>query len=148
SFELRARLNKLAPTVAWDWKPFFAAVRSAIPWIPASEAGGKPSRGMEMKIDEVVRIINTTDAGVLSYDLRPEHRADLEAIFSNQLDDRPPQRVVHRLGYSWINGALANAGFLDVKTKKGIWLGNDIGAGWRQVHVPVATAGKSSEATT
>src|SRR5262245_54876459 len=26
SFELRARLNKLAPTVVWDWKPFFASV--------------------------------------------------------------------------------------------------------------------------
>jgi hypothetical protein len=148
SFELRARLNKLAPSVAWDWKPFFAAVKSAIPWIPDHEADGKPSREMEMKIDDVVRIINTTDAGVLSYDLRPEHRADLEAIFADQLHNRSPQNVVHRLGYSWINGALAKAGFLDVKTKKGTWLGNDIGAGWRQVHVPVATGGKSSEATT
>jgi hypothetical protein len=149
SFELRARLNKLGPTVAWDWKPFFAAVKSVIPWIPDHESDGKTtSREKEMKIDEILMITNTTNAGVFSYDLRPEHRADLEAIFAHQLQNRPPQNVVHRLGYSWINGALAKAGFLDLKTRKGIWLGNDIGAGWRQVHVPVATSGKSSEAMT
>src|SRR5262249_8830229 len=87
SFELCACLNKLAPTVAWDWKPFFAAVRSAIPRIPEHESDGKmPSKEREMKVDDVLRITNTTDAGVLTFDLKPEHRADLEDIFIKQLD--------------------------------------------------------------
>jgi hypothetical protein len=149
SFELRARLNKLGPTVAWDWNPFYAEVRSAIPWIPEHEADGRtPSKEREMKINEVLAITHTSDAGVLTFDLRPEHRADLQSIFADQLQNRAPQNVMHRLGYSWVNGALAHAGFLDLKSRKGIWLGNDIGAGWRQVHVPVGTGGKSSEAVT
>jgi len=55
---------------------------------------------------------------------------------------------MHRLGYSYVNGALAAAGFFDPKSKKGIWYANDLGGGWKQFHVPVATNGKSSVAMT
>jgi|SRR5882724_782118 len=141
SFELRSRLNKLAPSIAWDWKPFRAAVASAVPSIPAG-----PWR--EMNIYGLLAITATSDSGVLSFDLQPKHRADLTSIFSDQLQDLAARACMRRLGYSYVNGALAAAGFFAPKTKKGIWYANDLGGGWPQFHVPVATKGKSSAATT
>jgi hypothetical protein len=140
SYELRARLNALAPTVAWDWNPFFSAVRSAVPLI----ANGQER---EMNIDEILRITATTDAGVLSFDFTNDHLKDLKTIVSDQNSNVAPKKVMHRLGYSYVNGALAAAGFFDGRT--GIWLANDFPPNqWRQFHVPVATGGKSSEAMT
>jgi hypothetical protein len=123
SFELCTRVNKLAPTIVWDWKPFFASVESAIPSIP----NGNWRR---MKLDEILR--NTaSDAGVLRFGFTRQHCADLRAIFADQNQD----------------GALAAGGFL-LETKKGIWYANDLGGGWRQFYVPVATGGRSSVAMT
>jgi peptidoglycan hydrolase-like protein with peptidoglycan-binding domain len=140
SFELRFRLNKLAPNIVWDWKPFFASVASATPSIP-------DGAWKKMKIDEILRITATSDSGVLRFDLTKQHRADLNAIFANQNQDWAAQACMHRLGYSYVNGALAAAGF-DPKTKEGIWYANDLGGGWPQFLVPVATNGKSSVAMT
>jgi hypothetical protein len=141
SFELRSRLNKLAPSIAWDWKPFRASVAAAIPSI--SDGPWK-----QMKIYELLAITATSDSGVLSFDLQRQHRADLKAIFADQLQDRAARACMRRLGYSYVNGALAAAGFLDLHAKKGIWYANDLGGGWPQFHVPVATKGKSSAAMT
>jgi hypothetical protein len=77
SFELRARLNKLGLTVASDWTPFLTAVRSAVPWITDGEE-------REMKISEAMAF-NTSDSGAITFDLRENHRADLEAVFEHQL---------------------------------------------------------------
>ena len=140
SFELRSRLNKLAPTILWDWRPFFASVASAIPSIPDGD-------WKKMKINEIM-ISAASDSGVFSFDLRRRHRADLNAIFADQLQDWAARACMHRLGYSYVNGALAAAGFFDPKSKKGIWYANDLGGGWKQFHVPVATKGKSSAAMT
>jgi hypothetical protein len=141
SFELRSRLNKLAPTIAWDWKPFHAAVASAVPSIPVGP-------WQKMKINELLAITATSDAGVLSFDLKREHRSDLAAIVADQWSDKWASACMRRLGYSYVNGALAAAGFLDLKTRNGIWYANDLGGGWPQFHVPVATKGKSSAAMT
>jgi hypothetical protein len=139
TFELRSRLNKLAPTVLWDWKPFYAAVAAAVPSI-SNGAWNK------INISETLRISASTAAGVLTYDIRPRHLVDLEAIFKYQFQDVAARASMHRLGYSYVNGALAAAGFFDPKTRNGIWYANDLGGGWPQFHVPVATGGKSSAA--
>jgi hypothetical protein len=141
SFELRYRLNKLKPTIVWDWKPFFASVASAVPSIPDGP-------WKKMKIDEILRITSTSASGVLRFDFTKQHHADLNAIFANQLQDWAARACMRRLGYSYVNGALAAAGFFDPKTKKGIWYANDLSGGWPQFHVPVATSGKSSAAMT
>jgi hypothetical protein len=141
SFELPSRLNKLAPTVAWNWEPFYSSVMSAVPSIP----DGKEKK---MKVNEVVRITGTSDTGVLSFDLSQQHLSDLERIFMDQNQNDSPRTVIHRLGYAWINGALAAAGLLDLNTRKGIWYATDIGGGWSKFFADVATNGKSSSATT
>ena len=141
SFELRSRLNKLAPTVAWDWKPFYASVASSVPSIPVGP-------WQKMKVNDLLAITATSDAGVLSFDLKREHRSDLAAIVKDQFTDKWASACMRRLGYSYVNGALAAAGFLDLKTRNGIWYANDLGGGWPQFYVPVATKGKSSAAMT
>jgi len=107
-----------------------------------------PEYQKKMKINEILMITPTSDSGVLSFDLKKQHRADLNAIFADQLQDWAARACMHRLGYSYVNGALAAAGFLDLGAKNGIWYANDLGGGWPQFHVPVATRGKSSAAMT
>jgi hypothetical protein len=114
---------------------------SAVPSIP-------DGKEIKMKVNEVVRITGTSDTGVLSFDLSQQHLSDLERIFMDQNQNDSPRTVIHRLGYGWINGALAAAGFLDLNTKKGIWYATDIGGGWSKFFADVATNGKSSSATT
>jgi hypothetical protein len=99
-----------------------------------------------MKIDEILRITATSDSGVLKFDFTQQHRADLNAIFADQLQDWAARACMRRLGYSYVNGALAAGGFF--KSGKGIWYANDLGGGWKQFHVPVDTGGKSSSAMT
>jgi hypothetical protein len=149
SFELVSRVNKLAPSfpggsprdfLANVQKAFGPSIASAIPWIPNGEwrkvkfdAALTPTRGV---------------SGIYTVKLSPVHRANLETIVANQLQDWAARACMRRLGYSYVNGALAAAGFLDLKTKKGIWYANDLGGGWPQFHVPVDTKGKSSVAMT
>jgi hypothetical protein len=143
SFELRSRINKLAPTILSDeeWKTLLNTVASATPSIPAGP-------WQKMKITEVLVVTEIRDTGVLKFDFRQKHRADLNAIFADQLQDWAARACMHRLGYSYVNGALAAAGFFEPKSKRGIWYATDLGGGWSQFHVPVDTKGKSSAAMT
>lgn len=149
SFELVSRVNKLAPSFpggrprdffAKVQKAFGTSIASAVPWIP---------HGEWRKVKFEAALTATQDAsGAWTVKLSRQHRADLEAIFARQLQDATARACMHRLGYSYVNGALAAAGFLDLKSKKGIWYANDLGGGWKQFYVPVATSGKSSVAMT
>jgi hypothetical protein len=81
------------------------------------------------------------------------HRSDLERVFSDQNNNVHVRRCIRRLGYSYVDGAMAAGGFLGTDSnldtfKKGIWMANDIGGGWPQFFVPVQTHGKSSMAAT
>lgn len=149
SFELVSRVNKLAtsfpggsPTNFFDnvKKAFGTSIASAIPWIPNGER-------RKVKFREALTP-TLGGSGVYTVKLSTQHRADLERIFADQLKDDWAIACMHRLGYSYVNGALAAAGFLDAKFKNGIWYANDLGGGWKQFHVPVVTKGKSSAAMT
>ena len=155
SFELVARVNKLAPTLtATSPADFFSKVsgsfaqevRSSVPFIP-------PGDWREVKFAEVLAA--TEDApGKYSVRMRKTpHRDDLVDIFARQRSDDGARNCVRRLGFSYVNGALAAGGFLSVKNKSGIWLATDYLAdgvpdGWPFVYVPVSTGGRSSVAMT
>jgi hypothetical protein len=149
SFELRAQVNRVAGAVtatgakdlfAKVKKEFDAAVAAAIPAIKAGE-------WRRARFDQALAA-TAGSGGALTVDLGRQHRKDLESIFINQRQNLGARRCIHRLGYSWINGALAAGGFFDVAAKRGIWLATDFGGGWSQFHVPVSTGGTSSVAMT
>jgi len=149
SFEMVARVNKLATHLLPGGKPeeffrnlqlaFGDDIAVAIPWIPEG-------KWKTVKFDQVLTATRGM-SGVYKVKLNETHRKHLETIVINQMQDWAARNCMHRLGYSYVNGALAAGGFLYDSTK-GIWYGTDLGGGWEQVHVPVDTGGTSSAAMT
>ena len=150
SFELVSRVNNLAPSFLPGGSPtaflanvqhvFGPSIASAVPSIPDGE-------WRKVKFDATL-VPTRGGSGVYKVKLSSQHLSDLNAIVANQLQDWAARNCMRRLGYSYVNGALAAGGFFDPKSKKGIWYANDLGGGWKQFHVPVATNGKSSTAMT
>ncbi|KUL46057.1 hypothetical protein ADL22_11130 [Streptomyces sp. NRRL F-4489] len=56
--------------------------------------------------------------------------------------------TIQALGYSWINGLLANAGLFDPATNQGIWLAGTFKGAFPAVRVPSVNDGPSAQATT
>lgn len=148
SFELVARVNALAPSItAATPAEFFDKVRrdfsrkveSAVPRI-------LPGPWRKVAFDQA---LTATPAGPDRYSvsLSAQHDTDLRSIVSHQRQNDGARNCVHRLGYSYVNGALDAAGFFDAATETGIWWATDYG-GWRDFNVPVSTNGTSSAAMT
>ena len=147
SFELMSRVNELGPRFLPGGSPeafldnvrlaFGPSITSAVPSIPAGE-------WRNVKFGATL-VPKRRGSGVYTVEL---DTTDLKDIFADQNQDRAARACMRRLGYSYVNGALAAAGLFDPKAKKGIWYANDLGGGWPQFYVPVATGGKSSAAMT
>jgi hypothetical protein len=158
SFELVARVNKLAPFVKPGTGPdpvkdFFTGVAHNLHKEIASRVDFIPAgKWQEVAYAEVLTATRGT-SGTYSVALRKDHREDLERIFSHQNQDDAARGCVRRLGFSYVNGALDAAGFLSVKHKTGVWMATDylpdgVAHGWPSQYVPVSTGGKSSVAMT
>jgi hypothetical protein len=145
SFELVARTNVLAPTIqANDPNDFFRQVKLA--WdAPIAAAVPAITSGAWQKVSFDQALVATGQGNKrFKVAIHPQQRTDLDTFFSNQLNSAAASRCMHRLGYSYVNGALAAGGFFDSVDQ--IWVASDFGGGWSQFLVPVATNGKSSEA--
>ena len=149
SFQLAARVNVLAPTIAAnDAAAFFAEVdRAFSARIAAAVPSIPPGEWRKVRFKEVLAATRGAD-GTFTVALGASHRADLERTVSDQNQNASATACIRRLGYSYINGALAAGGFFDSSTKEKLWFANDFGGGWPQFHVPVATGGASSVAMT
>lgn len=156
SFELVARVNKLAPLInASSEKDFFAKVNQDF---DAKIAASLPliTAGPWRKVKFAEALKATPDgSGTFNVKLSTAHRAHLESIFANQRQNTGATECMHRLGFSYVNGALKAGGFLSLISKQGIWMASDFisddppGAdNWRSFHMPVSTSGTSSLAMT
>jgi hypothetical protein len=148
TFELLLRVNVLALSItATTPVEFFDKVKrdyarkieNAVPKIP-------PGDWRKVAFD---KILTVAPNGVDQYrvTLSADHDTDLRNVFIHQRQNEAANRCMHRLGYSYVNGALDAAGFFDASSETGIWMATDYGD-WRDFHVPVATGGTSSAATT
>jgi hypothetical protein len=156
SFELVARVNALAPGItANSVSDFFAKVAqefdakiaSAVPSITAG-----PWR--KVQFDKALTATPGA-AGKYSVKMSQRHDQDLRSIFSNQLQNDGARECMHRLGFSYVNGALAAAGFLGLAAPNGIWMATDYikdvppdPGNWRSFEVPVVTGTSSAAMTT
>jgi hypothetical protein len=156
SFELVARVNKLAPLItAGSANDFFAKVKQDFDGKVAN-AVPQITPGPWRKVQFDGALTATANAsGVFSVTMSDRHLQDLDSIFSNQNQNTGARECIRRLGFSYHNGALAAAGFLGLVTEHGIWLASDFisddppaPGNWRSFHVPVSTNGTSSVAMT
>ncbi len=149
SFELVAQVNRLAPTLLpGSEEEFFKQVKQAFDGeIQASIPFINEGPWRKVKYAEVLKTI-PDGSGRYSVTLTDKHRSALEKIVSDPYKDDYAADCMHRLGYSYVNGFSAAAGFFDISTKQGIWLASDYKGEWKGFHVPVATNGESSEAMT
>jgi hypothetical protein len=156
SFELVSRVNEMAPLItACSAAEFFVKVRkefsgkieNAVPQI-------KP--GVWRKVNFKEALTATSDAsGVFRVSLSTGHDQDLRSIFSNQNQNLGALNCMHRLGFSYVNGALDAAGFFGITSQTGIWMATDYipdnppsADNWPSFNIPVATNGTSSAAMT
>jgi hypothetical protein len=156
SFELVARVNKLAPRItAGSASDFFVKVNQdfeskiakAVPKIPS---------GAWRKVQFDKALTATADAsGTFRVTMSPRHDQDLRSIFLNQNQNVGAQECMHRLGFSYVNGALEAAGFFGLVAQTGIWMATDYikddppdPGNWPSFDVPVVTNGTSSAAMT
>jgi hypothetical protein len=156
SFELVSRVNELAPLItAGSAAEFFVKVRK--------EFSGKIENSVPQINPGVWRKVNfkealtaTSDAsGVFRVSLSTRHDQDLRSIFSNQNQNLGARNCMHRLGFSYVNGALDAAGFFGITSQTGIWMATDYipdnppsADNWPSFNIPVATNGTSSAAMT
>jgi len=156
SFELVARVNKVAPLLTAGSAPeFFAKVKQTFDGkIAGAVPDITPGAWRKTKFDAALTATASV-AGVFSVRMSDLHRRDLESIFFDQLQNAGARDCIHRLGFSYINGALAAAGFFGPVTQLGIWLATDFISdnppgpdNWPSFYVPVSTGGKSSAAMT
>jgi hypothetical protein len=156
SFALVARVNEVAPGIsATNANDFFSQLEQAMGAdIAASVPQIKPGVWQQVKWGEA--LIATPDAsGEFSVTMSPRHEQDLRSIFANQNQNNGARECMHRLGFSFVNGAMDAAGFFGVVTETGIWMATDYvidnppGAGnWPSFNIPVVTNGTSSAAMT
>jgi len=156
SFELVARVNELAKQItAGSAMDFFTKVNqdfdhkiaNAVPKIT-------PGPWRKAQFDKALAATPTAQ-GKFQVALSTEHDKDLRTIFALQNQNVGARECIHRLGFSYVNGALAAAGFLGLESETGIWMATDFvednppGPGnWRSFNVPVVTNGTSSAAMT
>jgi hypothetical protein len=156
SFELVARVNTLAPSItATSANDFFAKVNQDFdPKIANAVPAITPGPWRKVKFAQALAA--TAQApGEFRVTMHQTHDRELRKIFSDPNNNRWTVNCMHRLGFSYVNGALAAAGFLGLVTDTGIWMATDYvednlpGPGnWRSFHIPVATNGTSSAAMT
>jgi hypothetical protein len=156
SFELVARVNTLAPLItAGSAKDFFGKVGQVFdPKI--ANAVPKITPGPWRKVQFDGALVATADAsGAFRVTMSPLHDQDLRSIFLDQNQNVGARECMHRLGFSYVNGALEAAGLLGLVTETGIWMATDYvddnppGPGnWRSFNIPVVTNGTSSAAMT
>jgi hypothetical protein len=146
SFELVARVNAIAPSiVATTEADFFAELDKRFgPTI----AGAIPNitSGAWQKVTWAQALRALPTGGGFTVQMHPTHRADIERIFANQNQNDAARDSMHRLGYSYVDGALAAAGFYGAQTQRGVWMATDYisddpaGPGnWRSFNIPVVT---------
>ena len=77
------------------------------------------------------------------------------AVFQNNMrqmivpsDNNAASGCIQALGYSWINGVLASAGFFDPATNTGIWLAGTFTVAFPRVRVTSVNDGPVAQATT
>ena len=147
SFDLVAAVNRLASTLpagadvlAAAKARFAADIGAAVPGLPYG-----PWRSVTYGETLAVAAPGTGPRVSLS----TRHSQELVSIVANQGQNVGAQRCVRRLGFSYVNGSAAAGGFLDVATRRGIWMASDFivdgsGSGWPSFYAPVLPAGKSS----
>jgi hypothetical protein len=148
SFELRERVRTLAPNItAANGTDFLAEVAKAFqPGIDSAIARVPAGARRRVKFGEVLTA--TPSGSGFDVDFTKKHLDDLRKTFSSQGQNTTPNNCILRLGFSYINGALLNGGFLDLSAKKGIWLGGMFGSRvWDPVFFPTANGGASSQCT-
>ena len=74
--------------------------------------------------------------------------ADLMRLMIVQSDNEAAAQCIQRLGYSWINGALASAGFFNSDSQRGIWLAGTFTGSETYVRIMSDNHGLSAQATT
>jgi hypothetical protein len=157
SFELVARVNAVAPSItAATEADFFAelekrfgpTVAGAIPTITA---------GPWTKVSWSQALRAVPSGGGFKVEMNPTHQAAIERIFADQNQNDAARDSMHRLGFSFVNGALAAAGLYGTQTQRGIWMATDYIVdnppgqnNWRSFNIPVVTGngGTSSAAMT
>lgn len=126
SFELVARVNKLAPLItAGSVRDFFVKVNQDFePKIANAVPKITPGPWRKVQFDKA--LMATTDAsGTFRVTMSPRHDQDLRSIFLDQNQNVGAQECMHRLGFSYVNGALEAAGFLGLVAQTGIWMATD-----------------------
>jgi hypothetical protein len=156
SFELVARVNKVAPLItAGNANDFFVKVTQAFESKIAS-AVPKITAGPWRKVQFDKALTATADAsGKFTVAMSQQHDQHLRSIFADQNQNVGARECMHRLGFSYVNGALEAAGFLGLVTEKGIWMATDYikddppePGNWPSFNLPVVTNGTSSAAMT
>jgi hypothetical protein len=155
SFQLVAEINKMrwllrAPSEAGFFaglgRAFDAKIAAAVPTI---------SPGFWRRVS-YRKMLKATPEGADTYTvaLSDEQQADLTRMFAEQDDNAPATRSIRRLGFSYLNGALAAGKFLDLRTANGIWLATDFvkdskpsPPAFPSFKIPVTSGGKTSAGT-
>jgi hypothetical protein len=120
AFRLREsviNVEKFVP--AKDRKEFFAKVTDG--WRPAVEAAASSRRPDFPKLDQIFALTGPLD---FNGDFRKQ-LTDMVQLSKNEA----AAECIHRLGYQYINGALAAAGLFDSAGSGGLWVGGDYVSG-------------------
>jgi hypothetical protein len=76
--------------------------------------------------DATFTVKDGADGTSVTVDLADDVKASVSAVFVTGGNTNPPAgKLVHALGYGYLNGALKAAGFIDAGSKTGVWLAGD-----------------------
>jgi hypothetical protein len=98
-----ASLSQIESTLRKEWKQ---EMKAAIP----RSAGDFP---------DITAIFANAN-----FDFKPAFWQDLDAMMKKS-DNRAAGRCIHRIGYDYVNGALAHGGLFSAADKSGFWLAGD-----------------------
>lgn len=157
SFELVARVKAVAPSIAATTEAdFFAELeRTFGPTIAGAIPDITTGPWTKVSWSQVLRVVPSGSG--FTVEMHPTHLADITRIFADQNQNTAARDSMHRLGFSYVNGALAAAGLYGPQTKRGIWMATDYVTddppgqnNWRSFNIPVVTGngGTSSAAMT
>lgn len=156
SFALVARINEVAPDIsATSTRDFFVKLEQEL-GAQIADAVPQVSSGVWQRVKWSEALSAAKDASdQFSVTMSTRHEQDLKSILANQRQNDGARECMHRLGFSFVNGALDAAGFFGVVSETGIWMATDYvidnppGTGnWPSFNIPVSTNGTSSAAMT
>lgn len=153
AYELRRAANNFAhSSTANDPAELFAQLGASVdPLIEnaVSLISNTPNIQRWMKLPKYQNIFDVVPLGVDGFEF-----IFSDSFFSNmkdmivRSDNSAAGKCVEQLGYSWINGVLANGGFFNPETVTGIWLAGTFTQSWPYVRVSSVNDGPVAQATT